>query len=91
MFIPGCINKKQTERNISPGALRKEVFALVSSAENPTLDCSKQSSYIEDIHDGRGYTAGIIGFTSKNGDLFDVIRYYTRLSPHNPLKNIFLL
>lgn len=65
MFIPDCINKKQIEHHISSGALRKEVFALVSSAENSTLDYSKQHSYIEDIHDGRGYTAGIIGFTSK--------------------------
>lgn len=86
LFIPGCTNKKQTEHNISSGALRKEVFALVSSAENSTLDYSKQYSYIEDIHDGRGYTAGIIGFTSKNGDLLDVIRYYTHLNPLNSLK-----
>ena len=86
LFLCGCTNKKQPEPNISSGNLRKEVFALVSSAENSTLDYSKQYSYIEDIHDGRGYTAGIIGFTSKNGDLLDVIRYYTRLKPHNPLK-----
>ena len=86
LFIPDCTNKKQTEHDISSGALRKEVFALVSSAENSTLDYSKQYSYIEDIHEGRGYTAGIIGFTSKNGDLLDVIRYYTRFNPHNSLK-----
>lgn len=86
LFLSGCTNKKQSEPNISSGDLRKEVFALVSSAENSTLDYARQYSYIEDIHDGRGYTAGIIGFTSKNGDLLDVIRYYTRLSPHNPLK-----
>ena len=34
---------------------------LVSSAENSSLDWKAQFGYIEDIHDGRGYTAGIIG------------------------------
>lgn len=57
LFLSGCTNKKQSEPNISSGDLRKEVFALVSSAENSTLDYSRQYSYIEDIHDGRGYTA----------------------------------
>src|SRR6185295_14919320 len=37
---------------------------LVSSAENSSLDWRAQFSYIEDIGDGRGYTAGIIGFCS---------------------------
>ncbi|HEY4269927.1 MAG TPA: chitosanase [Galbitalea sp.] len=32
---------------------------LVSSAENSSLDGKAQSASIEDIHDGRGYTAGI--------------------------------
>lgn len=46
--------------DISEGMLRKEVFALVSSAENSTTDYTGQYAYIEDIGDGRGYTAGII-------------------------------
>jgi chitosanase len=32
---------------------------LVSSAENSSLDWKAQYKYIEDIDDGRGYTAGI--------------------------------
>ena len=34
---------------------------LVSSAENSTLNWRAQYRYIGDIHDGRGYTGGIIG------------------------------
>ncbi len=44
---------------------------LVSSAENATLDWKAQYKYIEDIDDGRGYTAGIIGFCSGTGDMTD--------------------
>ena len=86
LFLTACNRRDTSTLTIASGNLRKEVFALVSSAENSTLDYSKQYSYIEDIKDGRGYTAGIIGFTSKNGVLLDVIRYYTSLSPNNSLK-----
>lgn len=74
-----------SEKNISQGDLRKEVFALVSSAENSTIDYSKEYGYIQDIGDGRGYTAGIIGFTSGTGDMLDVVRRYTQLKPDNEL------
>ena len=72
--------------DISSGLLRKEVFALVSSAENSSTDYAKQYAYIEDIGDGRGYTAGIIGFTTGTGDLLDVVERYTELKPENNLK-----
>ena len=58
---------------------------LVSSAENSSLDWRAQYRYIEDIHDGRGYTAGIIGFCSGTGDLLQVVEQYTRKSPNNVL------
>lgn len=63
--------------DISSGALRKEVFALVSSAENSTTDYAEQYAYIEDIGDGRGYAAGTIGFTSGTGDLLEVVKRCT--------------
>ena len=81
--------KAETEieiANISQGDLRKIVFALVSSAENSDIHYDEQYAYIEDIDDGRGYTAGIIGFTSGTGDLLDVVRQYTKLKPDNDLK-----
>lgn len=45
---------KISEDDISGGILRKEVFALVSSAENSDTDYSLQYGYIEDIGDGIG-------------------------------------
>lgn len=78
-------NGYQSQNTIATGQLRKTTFALVSSAENSTTDYQNQYGYIEDIKDGRGYTAGIIGFTTKNGDLRQVILKYQKLRPQNRL------
>ncbi|MDD2960339.1 MAG: chitosanase [Lachnospiraceae bacterium] len=91
VFLNGFADKdvRHTEAsaNIGTGILRKEVFALVSSAENSSIDYSRQYAYIEDIGDGRGYTAGIIGFTSGTGDLLQVVTEYIKRKPqNNPLK-----
>jgi chitosanase len=58
---------------------------LVASAENSTLDWRGQYGYIEDIGDGRGYTAGIVGFCSGTHDLLTVVERYTERNPGNPL------
>ncbi len=58
---------------------------LVSSAENSSLDWRAQYRYVEDIGDGRGYTAGIIGFCSGTGDMLELVEAYTATSPDNPL------
>ncbi|MFF2956796.1 chitosanase [Kitasatospora sp. NPDC057965] len=58
---------------------------LVSSAENSTLDWKAQYKYIEDINDGRGYTAGIIGFCSGTGDMLELVEHYTDLKAGNIL------
>lgn len=50
---------------------------LVSSAENSSLDWKAQYTYIEDIGDGRGYTAGIIGFCSGTSDMLALVELYT--------------
>ncbi|WP_326593471.1 chitosanase [Streptomyces sp. NBC_01294] len=65
---------------------KKEIaMKIVSSAENSTLDWKAQYKYIEDIGDGRGYTAGIIGFCSGTGDMLDLVEYYTQVKPGNVL------
>ncbi|WP_411104545.1 chitosanase [Streptomyces sp. cmx-4-9] len=65
---------------------KKEIaMQLVSSAENSSLDWKAQYKYIEDIDDGRGYTAGIIGFCSGTGDMLDLVEHYTRAKPGNVL------
>ncbi|MFI6620896.1 chitosanase [Streptomyces sp. NPDC050528] len=65
---------------------KKEIaMKLVSSAENSSLDWKAQYKYIEDIGDGRGYTAGIIGFCSGTGDMLDLVQLYADRKPGNVL------
>lgn len=65
---------------------KKEIaMKLVSSAENSSLDWKAQYQYIEDIGDGRGYTAGIIGFCSGTGDMLDLVQLYAARRPGNVL------
>ncbi|GLZ31883.1 chitosanase [Lentzea sp. NBRC 105346] len=66
--------------------LKDIAMQLVSSAENSTLDWRGQFRYIEDIDDGRGYTAGIIGFCSGTGDMLDLVRLYGQWKPGNVLE-----
>jgi chitosanase len=58
---------------------------LVASAENSTLDWRSAYSYIEDIGDGQGYTAGIIGFCTGTDDLLTLVEGYTKAHPGNGL------
>src|SRR5882757_5065800 len=65
---------------------KKEIaMKIVSSAENSSLDWKAQYKYIEDIGDGRGYTAGIIGFCSGTGDMLELVQHYRDLKPGNIL------
>ncbi|MFG2819713.1 chitosanase [Kitasatospora sp. NPDC048365] len=71
--------------NLDDPAKKEIAMKLVSSAENSSLDWRAQFSYIEDINDGRGYTAGIIGFCSGTGDMLDLVEAYTAKKPGNVL------
>lgn len=80
-----------TSSNATPG-LRPSLFdptkkeiamKLVSSAEYSTIDWKSQYAFIKDIGDNRGYTAGIIGFTSGTGDMLELIQYYVQIKPSN--------
>jgi chitosanase len=84
------------QNGVAPGAgiaaaglddpAKKEIaMKLVSSAENSSLDWKAQYKYIEDIGDGRGYTAGIIGFCSGTGDMLELVQLYTDRKPGNVL------
>jgi chitosanase len=65
---------------------KKEIaMEIVSAAENSSLDWRAQFKYIEDIGDGRGYTAGIIGFCSGTGDMLELVQAYTATKPGNVL------
>ncbi|GAC1367275.1 MAG: chitosanase [Actinomycetota bacterium] len=56
---------------------------LISLFENGTVVI--QYGYAEDIHDGRGLTAGRAGFTTATGDLLMVVESYSRQHPENAL------
>ncbi|OXY91176.1 chitosanase [Streptomyces diastatochromogenes] len=58
---------------------------IVASAENSTLDWRSAYGYIEDIGDGQGYTAGVIGFCTGTHDLLTLVERYTRAHPDNGL------
>ncbi|MFI6088537.1 chitosanase [Streptomyces sp. NPDC051218] len=65
---------------------KKEIaMKIVCSAENSDLNWKEYYRYCEDIGDGRGYTAGIIGFCSGTGDMLDLVELYTRRKPGNVL------
>ncbi|XVV12364.1 chitosanase [Actinoplanes sp. CA-131856] len=71
--------------NLDNPAKKDVAMQLVSAAENSSLDWRAQFSYIEDINDGRGYTAGIIGFCSGTGDMLELVQAYTNAVPGNVL------
>ncbi|MER5362058.1 chitosanase, partial [Streptomyces sp. NPDC002785] len=74
------------EAGLDDPAKKEIAMQLVSSAENSSLDWKAQYKYIEDIGDGRGYTAGIIGFCSGTGDMLKVVERYAAARPGNPLE-----
>ncbi|MBO0716983.1 MAG: chitosanase, partial [Rhizobiales bacterium] len=46
---------------------------------------SLKYDYIENLHDGRGYTAGPYGFSVADGDLLQVVEVYDAMRPDNVL------
>ena len=86
---PAALTRAAIQLDASTGLddpQKKEIaMELVSSAENSSLDWKAQYKYIEDIGDGRGYTAGIIGFCSGTGDMLELVQAYTNAEPDNVL------
>ncbi len=87
IVLTSCGKEQETAEKTKQKDLRSVMYSLVSSAENSSLDYKAQYGYIEDIGDGRGYTAGLVGFTSGTGDLLEVVERYVELKPdNNPLE-----
>ncbi|MCH0562765.1 MULTISPECIES: chitosanase [unclassified Streptomyces] len=59
---------------------------IVSTAENSTLRWRTAYDRVEDIGDGCGYTAGIIGFCTGTHDLLSLVEHYTEDHPGNGLE-----
>jgi len=83
------------EPTTQPSGLRepakKELaFKLMSASENSTLDWKEHYAYIEynaegNGDDNRGYTGGVAGFSSKDGDMLELIEHFQILVPDNAL------
>ncbi|MBM2617246.1 chitosanase [Actinoplanes sp. LDG1-06] len=85
--LPGGTTSPTTPSgtNLDNPAKKDVAMQIVSAAENSSLDWRAQFRYIEDIGDGRGYTAGIIGFCSGTGDMLELVEAYTAAVPGNVL------
>jgi len=64
-------------------AARSCIEQMISVFENEST--SLKYDLVEDLNDGRGYTAGRAGFASRDSDLLDVVEVYNRLQPNNAL------
>ncbi|MEH0422479.1 chitosanase [Streptomyces sp. B21-083] len=73
------------EVTLADPAKKELAQQLVASAENGTLDWRSAYGYVEDIGDGQGYTAGIIGFCTGTHDLLALVEDYTKKHPDNAL------
>lgn len=63
---------------------------LISAAENSSLNWQKQFAFIKynvegNAKENRGYTAGIIGFTSRTHDMLALVEKYQQMAPGNIL------
>lgn len=58
---------------------------ILATAENSTLDWRGQYDHIEDLGDGNGYTAGVVGFCTGTNDLLTLVERYTKSHPDNGL------
>ncbi|MFT3695090.1 MAG: chitosanase [Kofleriaceae bacterium] len=75
--------------------VKKQTFLeMVNSAEQSKLDWTTAYPYCEDIGDGRGYTTGIVGFTTDSAGattddgpgVLGVVLYYNNVASANVLK-----
>ena len=71
--------------NLDDPVVKEKALQITSTAENSTVNWWEQYDYIEDIGDGRGYTAGIVGFTSGTSDMLKLVENYTTATPTNGL------
>ncbi|WP_055525974.1 chitosanase [Streptomyces graminilatus] len=79
---PGPLDAQVT---LADPAKKELAQQIVASAENGTLDWRSAYGYVEDIGDGQGYTAGIIGFCTGTHDLLTLVEGYTKDHPDNAL------
>jgi chitosanase len=79
------INTVLASNSSSPltGLRKHRAEQLINLFENGST--KSHYDYVESLHDGRGITAGKVGFTTANGDLLVVVKEYTRRKSKNSL------
>lgn len=87
---PTTASPTGSTRTLFDPALRDVAFQILCSAENSSLNWRGQYGYIEynvegNAAENRGYTAGIMGFTSKTHDMLVLVRNYVAAAPTNNL------
>ncbi|MGW0930707.1 chitosanase [Streptomyces sp. NPDC002644] len=83
-WIPG--DSPLGTNDIRQPVVMEMAFEITSTAENSTLNWTSAYPYIEDIGDDRGYTAGLVGFTSATGDMLSLVQKYAQMAPGNLLQ-----
>ncbi len=87
-WVPGSTPSGATD--IRHPMFQEMAYRFTSTAENSTTDWTTSFSYIQDILDGRGYTGGIVGFTSATGDMLALVEHYIELKPSSNVLAPFL-
>lgn len=82
----GLLSARQPVPDITLPTYKEIALEITSTAENSTKDWTQAYAYIEDINDGRGYTGGLVGWTSGPGDMLTLVQYYSSIAPGNILE-----
>ena len=67
---------------------KRRMMLLTSTFENSFPENTEPNfayDYIENLNDGRGFTAGRVGFCTGTHDLLQVVELYNVMAPHNRL------
>lgn len=83
-LVAGGTTPPNTGGDLMADANKKRIAqSILQTAENSTLDTAATYAYIEDIGDERGYTGGIVGFTSRYDDMLKMVQDYVASKPSN--------
>lgn len=87
---PACEPGSDSGNPLTQPRGKELAMMIVGSAENSTLDWRSAYAYIEynvekNDAENRGYTGGIVGFTSRTHDMLDVVERYVKAAPDGPL------
>lgn len=82
---PSAATQRRASEDLAAPAMKNLAQEIVASAENSTLDWRSAYAYVQDIGDGQGYTAGVIGFCTGTHDLLVLVERYTAAHPRNGL------